>query len=294
MEIFFENREIFACLGFFIGVCLGSFLNVVAYRVPRELSVIHPSSHCPNCSTPIPWSFNIPILGWLLLRGRARCCDSKISFRYFVVELSVGLIFAAIFYSFGSHKDLGILITSLLFSWLLTGVIVIDFETMTIPDRFSIGGACLGFFLSVSFPSIHGIEYHPDGMEHLFAGFISLLGILVGSGLLYWIGTLAGRAFKRDALGEGDVKFLGCVGAFCGWKGGIFAIFGGALLGCIFLIPWYLFQKGEAFTEVEDSRLSFGMEIPFGPYLALAALGYFFGLRNWIDPWFEWINAIFI
>ncbi|MEL0100002.1 MAG: prepilin peptidase, partial [Opitutae bacterium] len=82
------------------------------------------------------------------------------------------------------------------------------------------------------------------------------------------------------------------VGAFCGWKGALFAIFGGALTGCIFLIPVYLWQKLRSSSQDDDHSLSFGQEIPFGPYLALAALGYFFWLREWIDPWFKWIDEL--
>ncbi|MEK9772211.1 MAG: prepilin peptidase [Opitutae bacterium] len=292
MTELFYAEGFFPWLGFLIGSCLGSFLNVVAYRVPRELSVIRPGSSCPHCSTPIPWTWNIPVLGWLVLGGKARCCGKRISPRYFLIELLVGLVFSGIFLAFPSQQDWGMLLASLAFAWLLIGVVVIDFETMLIPDRFSIGGACVGFFLSLSFPSIHGFIYHPMGLESLQAGLHSLLGILVGSGCLYWIGALAGRLFGREALGEGDVKLLGCVGAFCGWKGALFAIFGGALTGCIFLIPVYLWQKLRSSSQDDDHSLSFGQEIPFGPYLALAALGYFFWLREWIDPWFKWIDEL--
>ncbi|MEL0100056.1 MAG: prepilin peptidase, partial [Opitutae bacterium] len=212
MTELFYAEGFFPWLGFLIGSCLGSFLNVVAYRVPRELSVIRPGSSCPHCSTPIPWTWNIPVLGWLVLGGKARCCGKRISPRYFLIELLVGLVFSGIFLAFPSQQDWGMLLASLAFAWLLIGVVVIDFETMLIPDRFSLGGACVGFVLSLSFPSIHGFIYHPLGLESLQAGLHSLLGILVGSGCLYWIGALAGRLFGREALGEGDVKLLGCVG----------------------------------------------------------------------------------
>lgn len=269
---------------------MGSFLNVVAYRVPRELSIVRPRSSCPNCSAPIPLSLNIPVVGWLLLKGRARCCGNRISFRYFIVELLVGIVFAWIFQSFLVNQDFGLLLASLCFSWILIAVVVIDFETMLIPDRLSIGGALLGLMLSFYFPILHGIDHHPIGIEGLQAGFNSMVGIFIGSGLLYWIGAVAGRAFGKEALGEGDVKLLGCVGAFCGWKGAIFCIFGGAVLGTILLIPMYFWQRLQKPLKQEGNRLAFGMEIPFGPYLALAALAYFFGVKKWIDPWFEWVE----
>ena len=292
MTELFYSKEISPWLGFVIGACLGSFLNVVAHRVPRELSVISPGSSCPNCSASIPWMLNIPVLGWLLLKGRAHCCDSRISPRYFIIELLVGLVFSGIFFSFTNHQDWGMLLASSAFAWLLIGVVVIDFETMLIPDRFSIGGACAGFVLSLYFPSIHGVHFHPYGLESLQSGYSSLLGILIGSGCLYWIGALAGRAFGREALGEGDVKLLGCIGAFCGCKGAIFSIFGGALTGCLFLIPVYLWQKLRPSASEDNNALAFGQEIPFGPYLALAALGYFFFLKDLINPWFKWMNEL--
>ena len=159
MTELFYSREISPWLGFVIGACLGSFLNVVAHRVPRELSVISPGSSCPNCSASIPWMLNIPVLGWLVLKGRAHCCDSRISPRYFIIELLVGLVFSGIFFSFYQPSDWGMLLASSAFVWLLIGVVVIDFETMLIPDRFSIGGACAGFVLSLYFPSIHGVHF---------------------------------------------------------------------------------------------------------------------------------------
>jgi len=291
IENLLSFNEYLPWLGFFVGSCLGSFLNVVAYRVPRELSIVRPGSYCPNCSATIPWSLNIPVFAWLALKGKARCCGSKISTRYFLVELIVGLLFAWTFHCFSFHQNPGLFLASCIFAWLLVAVIVIDFETMLIPDRLSIGGACFGLILSFYFPSLHGIEYHPMGLESLLGGITSLAGILVGSGFLYWIGALASRAFGREALGEGDVKLLGCVGAFCGWKGAMFSIFGGALIGSALLIPIYFWQK---FCSSNDkiNQLNFGIEIPFGPYLALAALGYFFGLKQWIDPWFSWVGQI--
>lgn len=290
MNPLMDHANLFPWIGFLIGACLGSFLNVVAYRVPRNLSVVKPRSTCPACEVPIPCFLNIPVVGWLILKGKARCCGAKISARYWVVEMVLGFSFAWIFYCYLDHKDTGVSIASAIFVWLLIGVVVIDLETMLIPDRFSMGGAGVGFCLSVYFPSIHHINFHPLGIESLVAGLHSFVGILIGSGLLYWIGSVASRFFGRDALGEGDIKLLGCVGAFCGWKGAVFCIFGGAVLGCALLIPFLLWQKMNVSQEgdSENEPLGFGMEIPFGPYLALAALGYFFGLSKWVDPWFAW------
>ena len=292
MDSLLLEPNLIVWLGLFAGACLGSFLNVVVYRVPRDLSVVRPASRCPHCTARIPWSQNLPILGWLYLKGRAKCCGKKILLRYFLVELFTGLMFAWACYSFIQNQEMGILIASCIFAWLMIGVVAVDSETMLIPDRFSLGGACVGFVLSMYFPSLHGIIHHPMGMEKMLGAFQSLLGILIGSGLLYWIGALASRAFGREALGEGDVKLLGCVGAFCGWKGAVFSIFGGAMIGCAFLLLVFLFQKIRPTESLLKDSLGFGVEIPFGPYLALTGMSYFFGLRTWVDPWFNWIDAI--
>jgi leader peptidase (prepilin peptidase)/N-methyltransferase len=287
-----ELADFLLWIGLFVGACLGSFLNVVAYRVPRELSVIRPRSSCPACKKPIPWFLNLPVLGWIILKGKANCCGCKISLRYPIVELTMGCLFAWQFHSFAVHGDLGILLSSCLFGWILVGVVVIDLETMLIPDRFSIGGACLGFLLSLYWPYLHGFDHSMGGANSLSAGVSSLTGIFIGSGLLYWIGAVAGRALGREALGEGDVKLLGCIGAFCGWKGAVFCIFGGAMLGCLLMIPALILQKLSFFSSKDKDHIGFGVEIPFGPYLALAALGYFFWLNQWVNPWFAWTEAL--
>ena len=292
MEYLLDTEIALFWVGFFVGSCMGSFLNVLAYRVPRDLSVVLPRSSCPSCKKPIPWFLNLPVLGWIILRGKARCCGSRISFRYPVVELLVGCLFGWQFYAFSVHGDLGVLIASSLFGWIMLAVVIIDFETMLIPDRFSIGGAFAGLFLSVYFPNLQGLVYAQGITHNVSAALSSLTGILIGSGFLYWIGAVAGRAFGREALGEGDVKLLGCIGAFCGWKGAVFCIFGGAVLGCILLIPILVCQKYKIFTSKDENQIGLGVEIPFGPYLALAALAYFFGLKRWIDPWFAWTGEL--
>ena len=124
-----------------------------------------------------------------------------------------------------------------MFSWIMIAVVVIDYENMIIPDRLSVGGALAGVIFCFVFPELHGYRQEPSWSFHFSSGISSLLGLLIGSSLLYWIGTLAQIGFGREALGEGDVKLLGCIGAFCGWKGAIFAIFGGAFLGTLYFFP---------------------------------------------------------
>ena len=131
----FQSAEYLPWVGFVVGSCLGSFLNVVAYRIPRGISVVQPRSSCPKCMVAIPWTLNIPVFGWMFLKGRARCCGNKISPHYFIIELTLGFVFAWVFHSFLFHQDIGLLLAYSMFSWILIAVVVIDFETMLIPDR---------------------------------------------------------------------------------------------------------------------------------------------------------------
>lgn len=152
------------------------------------------------------------------------------------------------------------------------------------------GGAVLGVLFCFTFPELNEMGFDQTWLSHFASGFNSLLGLLIGSSLLYWIGTLAHIGFGREALGEGDVKLLGCIGAFCGWKGAIFAIFGGALLGTLLLLPLMIFQKcfsKSTENENSDKNLQWGAEVPFGPYLAIGGIIYLGGASEVIDSWFD-------
>ncbi len=291
MDEWFQNPAFMGAVGLFIGSAMGSFLNVCAHRIPLGLSIIIPASNCPECESKIPWFQNIPVISWLLLKGRARCCSFRIPPRYLLIEVFTALIFCYLFVRMAYTNDYAYGFTGCIFGWILIAVIVIDAETMTIPDRFSMGGAIIGFVLSICFPSIHSI-YGVLPFIRWEAGVESLIGILIGSAFLYWIGALAGRAFGKEALGEGDVKLLGCIGAFCGWQGAVFIIFAGATLGSLFLLPVLIFHslRRESESKKSESHLSWGQEVPFGPFLALAAMLYFGGINSWVEPW---ISSVF-
>jgi len=289
-----HNSDFLVALGFSIGAVLGSFLNVCAYRIPIGKSIIMPASHCPNCGLNIPWYSNLPIVSWLIQKGQANCCSFRIPYRYWLVELLVGFAYAYFAYQYSKDFDLLQLVTHVVFTFLMIVVAVVDLETMTIPDRFSVGGAVFGVLFSFCFPEIHVEVYNPIWIDHLSSGITSLLGMLVGSALLYWIGAIAYIVFGRDALGEGDVKLLGCVGAFCGWQGAVFAIFGGALLGTILILPIMIFQKVRRIEQAnEDMEISWGAEIPFGPFLAMAGLFYLLYFSESVDNWLNPIQSIF-
>ena len=283
-------------LGVLIGAIVGSFLNVCVTRIPKGLSIVFPSSSCPQCKTAISWVDNVPVLSWIRLKGKARCCDFRIPWRYLAVEVFTALLFGFIFFKFGREADWGLMLCGIFFTSVIIIVISIDFETMMIPDRFSIGGALVGLIMSFCFPSLHGFSIEPIIIERMSSLFISFMGLLVSSAVLYWIGAVAEMLMEKEALGQGDIKLLGLVGSFCGWQGGLFVIFGGALVGTIFLIPILLITKYLKKEEValEDKKVVWGMEIPFGPFLGIAALIYFLGLEIYVDAWFNGIFSNFI
>ncbi|HAV14463.1 MAG TPA: prepilin peptidase [Opitutae bacterium] len=284
----------FAGVVFIFGAVVGSFLNVCIYRIPAEKSVVFPGSTCA-CGKPIPWYHNIPIVTWLILRGRASCCGETFSIRYPAIELLTGLLFLG---SWLTHTPIPAIIGMLYIAFLICSTFI-DFDHMIIPDRFSIGGMVIGVVISIFFPSLHAVEGMPV-LANIQSGVISVMGAVIGAGLVYWISVLGEVVFRKPAMGEGDVKFVGFIGAFCGWQGAVFAMFGGALLGSIILLPILmvgrLLGKGQAEpaasfaeepeSEAEMEAVQFGAAVPFGPMLAGAGLLYFLGADVYVDAYF--------
>lgn len=309
--IFLETVEIinqdfpwfFAGLSFIFGAIVGSFLNVCIYRIPAERSVVSPGSTCV-CGQPIAFYHNIPILSWLLLRGKAACCGQAFSWRYPAIELLTASLFL---WAWLAHSPL-VAVLGMLFIAFLICATFIDFDHMIIPDRFSIGGMVLGVLLSVAVPALHGYE----GLwltASIQAGVSAVTGALIGSGLVYWIAVLGEIVFRKPAMGEGDVKFVGFIGAFCGWQGAVFAMFGGAFLGTVILLPILLAgrlfggkkESGGARVDGVDLEqeekgeedLQFGAQVPFGPLLALGGLIYFLGFSQYVDAYFAEFASVF-
>ena len=234
---------------FIFGSIVGSFLNVCIYRLPKGRSIIFPGSHCPNCAAKIHWYDNVPILSYLVLRGKARCCKAKISFRYFIVEVLTAAMFLILFIAFG--------ISTKFFAYcvLISGLIIatfVDFEIQEIPDEISIGGLIVGLILSAAFPQIlnEGTRWH---------SFInSFLGALAGGGTIYAMGLLGEFIFKKEAMGGGDVKLLAMIGSFLGWKLTLLTFFIAPAFGAVVGI----------ILKIKEGRDI----IPYGPYLSLAAI----------------------
>lgn len=239
------------------GAAVGSFLNVCIYRIPLEKSVIRPRSACPRCGAPIAAHDNIPVVSWLLLGGRCRHCRAPISARYPIVEALTALLFAAVWRRYG--WDLRTPVYWLAIGGLTLGAFV-DLDHLFIPDRVTLGGIAAGLALSGVVPALHGAGNWLDGLS---AGTI---GAIVGSGSLWIVAEAGRRAFKKEAMGLGDVKLLGAIGAFLGWRAVLFSLVFSSLTGSIAGV-YLIVRKGREWQS----------KIPYGPYLALAAVAWILG-----------------
>jgi leader peptidase (prepilin peptidase) / N-methyltransferase len=334
---------------FSLGCIIGSFLNVCIYRMPLDLSVVSPPSHCPHCKYAIPFYLNVPLVTWLALRGRCKNCGAPISPRYFIVELLSGLTFLSCWLVFG-NLSAGLAIIYAIFLAGLICATFIDFEHFIIPDEITFGGMVVGFAASFFLPTLHGVKTPEAGMMR------SVLGIVVGAGIIYAIlrigkllfgrqrialpadtkivftetavclpdkeipydelfyrksdaiglhakmVELVDRGYKdvtvrlsasalrigdeeidpvgvayleavsgeiilpREAMGLGDVKFMGAIGAFIGWQGAIFSLMVSSMIGAAVGIILILARRRE-----------WSSRMPYGPYIALAALIWIFG-----------------
>jgi leader peptidase (prepilin peptidase) / N-methyltransferase len=341
---------LFRAFAFILGAAVGSFLNVCIHRVPVDLSINKPRrSFCPACKTPIPWHQNLPLISWLLLRGRCANCGGKIAFRYFAVELLTALLFLAIWQGFTWQVAIAYWI---FVSFLIVGTFI-DFEHFIIPDRVTIGGIVAGVVCSVTVPALMETDSRiAAGVRSMLAaalGYVILLIVLeagkiafgrkrirfdtptpftwtkreddadfvVGSEQSLWsdhfarekdrlllqcseakidnhtyagvtldfyydrvavegsvlaldhVTQISGVArellIPREAMGRGDLKFLGAIGAFLGWRAVLFSLFAGSLLGSIIGL----------ITLIAGRRM-WSAKLPFGPYLAFGAISWMF------------------
>jgi leader peptidase (prepilin peptidase)/N-methyltransferase len=334
---------------FALGCIVGSFLNVCIYRMPLELSVVSPPSHCPHCKYAIPFYLNIPLVTWLILRGRCKNCGAPISPRYFIVELLTGLFFLSCWLAFGLQSPWVAGVYCLFLAGLITATFI-DFEHFIIPDEITFGGAIVGLIISIFLPQLHAVSTHAQGFGQ------SLIGLVFGAGVVYAILRLGkllfgqqkiklpaqtkivfsenalclpdkeilyeevfyrktdtiilhaqtlelvDRGYKdvtvklspsalkigyeeinpddvahlevvcgeivlpREAMGLGDVKFMGAIGAFIGWEGALFSLMASSMIGAAVGMLLILLRKRE-----------WSSRMPYGPYIALAAAVWIFG-----------------
>ena len=275
---------VFACYAFAMGACIASFMNVCIWRIPRNESVVSPPSHCPNCNAPIRWYQNIPILSWCCLRGKCANCHKPISVRYTIVELLGGILFLMAYFQWGipfffrgdvalyGLQPLRSLWAVPVFWVVFTGLILgsfVDLAEQWIPDRVTIGGMILGVPLSVLVPELQGEQMR------LHALYWSLGGLFFGFGFLWLVGFVFSKIVKKDALGFGDVKLIGAVGAFFGPGAVLFTIIVSSFVGAV--VGVVLMLRGKA-------KLGGFTAVPYGPFLALGVIAWMFwgpGIVGW-------------
>ena len=242
---------------FLSGACVGSFLNVCIVRLPQEKSIVHPPSHCPTCKKNILWYDNIPLISFLLLKGRCRHCQAKISWRYFFVEFLTAILFVTFFMHFGLQK---ILVPYLFIIACFIVIIFVDFEHRIIPDEVSLGGLAAGLIFSFFIPEMHGVTLGQNGflMSDLKSLGLSLLGAFVGGGIIFIMAIIGDWIFKKESMGGGDIKLLAMIGAFLGWDMAILTFFIAPIFGAVFGI-------------IEKIRTK-ESTIAYGPFLVLGAI----------------------
>lgn len=255
------DEWMWAALFFYLGALLGSFGNVVIYRLPKGESVVRPRSRCAACSKQIAFYDNIPILSWFILRGRCRNCGAKYSFRYPLVELITASLFCGLFLAYGFQW---VLIEYLILAFGLVVISFIDLDHFIIPDEFSLSGIVIGLVGSLINP------------ERDF--WTALAGVLMGGGFLWAVayGYLLIR--KEEGMGGGDIKLLAWIGAVLGWVSIPFVILVSSILGGV--VGLLTMSRGRGLKTT----------IPFGPFLAAAALLFLFGGARIA----EWYFSLFI
>jgi len=271
-----------AALVFVLGLLVGSFLNVCIRRIPAGESVVRPASRCPACKTPIKPHDNIPVLSFLLLRGKCRACGTAISWVYPAVEALTGGLFLGCFLAFGPTL---VGLKWAIFSCLILVLFFTDILERMLPDKVNFTGLALGLSLSLFIPLQNGaaawvsrwLFAYPPPVPVLSVS-DALLGAALGSSLLWVVGQVYFRLRRREGMGLGDVKMMAMVGAFLGPQRSLLTILGGSLLGSVLGLFWILLLRKET-----------DYELPFGTFLGAAALlAAFFG-----TPLLDWYGSLF-
>ncbi len=235
-------RVVFSIAAFLLGSMVGSFLNVCIYRLPRGRSVLRPlRSYCPECHEPIAWYDNIPLLSYFILQGQCRHCGGLISRRYVVVEFITAATFVLFLNLLAMRGEAPEVIA--VYVALGSTLIVcsfIDIELRIVPNEITLGGMVLAPALSVLVPALHGrpqlgrsLEFFSNEHERLAALSASLLGMIVGAFIIYAVGVMGKKIFRKEAMGFGDVKFMAFLGGLLGWKLVILILFISSIYGAV-------------------------------------------------------------
>jgi len=288
---------------FLFGIVTGSFLNVCISRIPEGLSIVSPGSRCPRCLKPIKPYDNIPVFGWLILRGKCRNCGLPISPMYPLVEFATGLIFVLTYYEYGISL---LTLKWLIFSCLIIVLVVTDFRVRLLPDLVNFPGLAMGivFAFRVPIPDstagmlffLMGFRKFPFQTDTFFNVLNAVLGALVGSMLLWGAAALYKLVRKREGMGMGDVKMMAMVGAFLGPRGAFLTILLGTLLGSVIGLLWigllYLFGWKSAVAERAAKRglgsvstlrwtIASQYQLPLGTFLGIGAMAVAYAL-SWL------------
>jgi len=233
---------------FIFGAVVGSFLNVCIFRIPAKTSIIKPLSQCPHCHHPVRFYDNIPLISYIVLRGKCRDCEGKISWRYPLVELVTAILSVLLFLRFGFTINF---LIYFIFTAVLIVITFIDIDHQIIPDVLTLPGIPIFFLLAIFVVKVPWSE--------------ALIGLLIGGGMLFTIAYIYQLITKREGMGGGDIKLLAMIGGFLGWKSLIFILLVSSFSGAIVGIAAMVIQK-------KDMKYA----IPFGPFLSAAAVACLF------------------
>jgi leader peptidase (prepilin peptidase) / N-methyltransferase len=262
---------------FVMGTVVGSFLNVCIYRIPYEKSVIWPGSHCFHCWSEIEKRDNVPIFGWIFLRGACRNCRAPISIRYPAVELLVGLLFAGVYLIDGVLpkeyvRDDATLFVKVFYHVVLVALLVavtfIDADLMIVPSSITNLGIILGLAIGAAFPEVRPSP--SEASTHLGGLWVGLKGMIVGGGLIWVIRVVGTFVFRREAMGSGDIHILAMVGSFLGWQVAVMTPFLASFVGLVPALWKFVIYLAKRLSNRKYTASD--REMPFGPYLSVAAL----------------------
>ncbi len=293
IELAFQHKEIFLVFFFIIGACLGSFFNVVAFRYPiimdsnnskdiegwleekniispnqlkehqKEISISFPSSHCYSCSNPLKWYHNIPILSYLLLRGKCGFCSTPYSIQYPIVEFLGGLLLASVYQYYFFNFGLNVFLLAIIFFIIGYLLLIVDFKTLMLPDGLNYFLLWTGLlFASFEVYLLNGVDLKD-----------SIWGAIVGFLILWTLSTVGEKIKGISVMGDGDLKLISALGAFVGLKGVIFTIFLSPFIG---ILTWLYFK-------IRGNKQP---EFPYGPALILASWIYIYngkGILNYLN-----------